>query len=202
MSTFTRSMPPRLSIARLATARMAIIAALACTLGLAIAATQWLMQPKESKLTFVGTQAGAEFEGVFEKFTADIKFDPKDLATSRFDVKIDVASVNTQDGERDDTMKGADLFNVKRWPTSQYVADKFTDLGGGKFSATGKLTLRDVTRDVPIEFTFEDKNGSAWLKGSAKLKRIDFGVGQGEWKDTSTVANDVKIKFALLLKKG
>ena len=178
------------------------MAGLACTLGLAIAATQWLMQPKESKLTFVGTQAGAEFEGVFDKFTADIKFDPKDLAGSRFDVKIDVASVNTQDSERDDTMKGSDLFDVKRWPTSHYVADKFTDRGGGKFSATGKLTLRDVTRDVPIEFTFEDKNGSAWLKGSAKLKRIEFGVGQGEWKDTSTVANDVKIKFALLLKKG
>lgn len=189
-------MPPRLSIARLAA-----VAALACTLGLAIAATQWLMQPKESKLTFVGTQAGAEFEGVFEKFTADIKFDPKDLATSRFDVKIDVASVNTQDEERDETMQGADLFNVKRWPSSQYVADKFTDRGGGKFSATGKLTLRDVTREVPIEFTFEDKNGNAWLKGSAKLKRLDFGVGQGEWKDTSTVANDVKIKFALLLKR-
>ncbi|HWK74213.1 MAG TPA: YceI family protein [Povalibacter sp.] len=168
--------------------------------GLALAATQWKMQPKESTLTFVATQAGAPFEGKFEKFTADIAFDPQDLAGSRFDVKIDLASVNSRDGERDDTIRGPDLFDVKRWPSGHYVADKFTAQGGDKFTATGKLTLRDVTRDVPIEFTFENANGSAWLKGTADLKRLDFGIGQGEWKDTATVANEVKIRFALLLK--
>ncbi len=84
------------------------------------------MQPKESKLTFVGEQAGAQFEGNFDKFTADISFDPKNLAASRFDVKIDTASVNTQDGERDTTIKSADLFDVKKFPSAQYVADKFT----------------------------------------------------------------------------
>jgi polyisoprenoid-binding protein YceI len=200
MSTTTEFMPLRF------TARLFVMALLAFALGLAVAATQWATQPAQSKVSFIGTQAGAEFEGVFKKFTADIKFDPKDLATSRFDVKIDVNSVDTKDGERDDTMKTADLFDVKRYPSSTYVADKFTALsdnkGGNKYRATGKLTIRNITRDVPIEFTFEEKAGSAWLKGTTKIKRVDFGVGQGEWKDTSTVANDVKINFALLLKKG
>jgi len=181
--------------------RIASFAALVlAAAGLALAATQWKMQPQESTLTFVATQAGAPFEGKFEKFTADIAFDPQDLAGSRFDVKIDLASVNSRDGERDDTIRSADLFDVKRWPTGHYVADKFTAKSGGKFTATGKLTLRDVTREVPIEFTFENQNGSAWLKGTAALKRLDFGVGQGEWKDTATVADEVKIRFALLLK--
>jgi polyisoprenoid-binding protein YceI len=169
---------------------------------LAFAAAQWSMQPKESKLTFVGVQAGAQFEGSFDKFTADISFDPKDLAHSRFDVKIDTASVNTQDGERDDTIKSTDLFDVKRFPSARYVADKFTAAGANKYSATGKLTLRDVTKDVPIEFTFDSKDGGAWLKGTAKIKRLDFGVGQGEWKDTSTVGNDVQVRFALRLKSA
>lgn len=166
----------------------------------ALAAAQWSMQPRESKLTFVGEQAGAQFEGGFDKFTADISFDPKNLPASRFDVKIDTASVNTQDGERDDTIKSADLFDVKRFPSARYVADKFTDKGGNKYSATGKLTLRNVTKDVPIDFTFESKDGGAWLKGTAKIKRLDFGVGQGEWQDTSTVGNDVQVRFALRLK--
>ncbi|MFC4310615.1 YceI family protein [Steroidobacter flavus] len=166
----------------------------------ALAAATWSLQPKESKLGFVGEQAGAQFEGGFDKFTADISFDPKNLAASRFDVKIDTASVNTQDGERDTTIKSADLFDVKRFPTAQYVADKFTDKGGNKYSATGKLTLRNVTKDVPIDFTFESKDGGAWLKGTAKIKRLDFGVGQGDWKDTSTVGNDVQVKFSLRLK--
>lgn len=173
--------------------------ALTLTLGLAFAATQWQMQPKESTLTFVGTQAGAAFEGVFEEFTADIKFDPQDLPGSRFEVHIDLTSVNSGDGERDDIIKGSDLFDVKRWPSGHYVAEKFTDKGAGKFSATGKLTLRDVTRDVPIEFTVTNQGGNAWLKGTATLKRLDFGVGQGEWQDTTAVANEVNIRFALKL---
>lgn len=166
----------------------------------ALAATQWTLQPKESKLTFVGTQADAQFEGTFERFTADIKFDPKDLAGSRFDVKIDMASVNSRDSERDDTIKSDDLFAVKQFPTAHYVAERFTAKGGNKFTAAGKLTLRNVTREVPIEFTFDKKDASAWLKGSAQLKRLDFGVGQGDWKETKDVGNDVKVSFVLLLK--
>lgn len=167
----------------------------------ALAAAQWTLQPKESTLTFVATQAGAEFEGGFKRFTADIRFDPQDLAGSRFDVKIDMASVDSQDSERDDTIKSDDLFAVKQFPDAHYVAEKFTAKGGNKFAGTGKLTLRNVTREVPIEFTFEQKNGSAWLKGSAQLKRLDFGVGQGDWKDTENVGNEVKVNFVLLLKQ-
>jgi polyisoprenoid-binding protein YceI len=169
--------------------------------GVAFAATQWTLQPRESKLTFVGTQAGAEFEAAFQRFTADIRFDPQDLAGSRFDVKIDMASVDSKDSERDDTVKGDELFAVKQFPTAHYLAERFTSKGGNKFAATGKLTLRNVTREVPIEFTFEKKDGGAWLKGSAQLERLDFGVGQGDWKDTETVANEVKVNFVLLLKQ-
>jgi polyisoprenoid-binding protein YceI len=165
----------------------------------AFAATQWTLQPKESKLTFVGTQADAEFEGTFERFTADIRFDPQDLAGSRFDVQIDMASVDSRDSERDDAIKSDDLFAVKQFPSAHYVAERFTAKGGNKFTAAGKLTLRNVTREVPIEFTFEKKDGSAWLKGSAQLQRLDFGVGQGDWKDTKDVGNEVKVRFVLLL---
>ena len=179
--------------------RYLLVLALVCG-SIAFAATQWTVQPKESKLTFVGTALEAPFDGTFERFTADIKFDPQDLAGSRFDVKIDTASANTRNADRDDALKGDDFFATKQFPTAHYVADRFASKGGNNYSATGKLTIRNVTRDVPIEFTFETKNGSAWLKGSAQLKRLDFGVGQGEFKDTGQVANEVKINFVLLLK--
>ena len=179
--------------------RYFLILVLVCG-SVALAATKWTVQPKESKLTFVGIQQGAEFTGVFERFTADIQFDPQDLAGSRFDVKIETASAKTRDDDRDSTLLSDDFFAVKQYPTAHYVTDRFTAKGGNKFSATGKLTVRNVTRDVPIEFTFESKNGSAWLKGGAQLKRLDFGVGQGEWQDTEQVGNEVKINFVLLLK--
>jgi polyisoprenoid-binding protein YceI len=57
----------------------------------------------------------------------------------------------------------------------------------------GKLTLRNVTREVPITFEVDGKS----LKGSAQLKRLDFGVGQGDWQDTEWVANEVEVGFVL-----
>jgi polyisoprenoid-binding protein YceI len=169
--------------------------------GVALAATAWRTEPTRSKLAFVGTQAGAQFEGVFERFTANINFDPKSLADSKFDVTIDVKSVNSKDKERDDIIRSADIFAANKFPAARYVADKFVDNGGGKFTGHGKLTLRDVTRDTPIEFTYTPDASGAILKGSAKIKRLDFGVGQGEWKDTQWVANEVRVDFNLKLNK-
>jgi polyisoprenoid-binding protein YceI len=176
----------------------------ACTLLSALAlaaAAAWRVQPKESTLTFVANQAGADFEGAFQKFTADIAFDPQHLPDSRFDVTIDLASVNTRDSERDDILRGPDLFAVQQYPTAHYVAERFTAKGGAKYTAAGKLTLRNVTRETPIEFTFEQGATGAWLKGTARIRRLDFGVGQGEWKDTEWVGNDVGVKFSLKLTK-
>jgi polyisoprenoid-binding protein YceI len=183
--------------------RRIVLFALLTMAGVAWAAILWRMEPTASQLTFVGKQAGAEFTGKFERFTADIHFDPEDLANSKFIVDIDVATVNSKDKERDDILKGNDLFNVKRWPKARYVAETITAKGDDKFSATGKLTIRDVTRDVPIEFAFtlDPAGKNAWLKGGAALKRLDFGVGQGEWKDTQWVSNDVRVEFALRLAK-
>jgi polyisoprenoid-binding protein YceI len=181
--------------------RILLFAAAMIVLDGAVAAN-FTTDAKQSKLVFVGKQAGAELQGVFEKFNADVRFDPKDLGTAKVDVSIDTKSVTTKDKDRDGIIRGPDIFAADRWPTAHYVADKFTDEGGGKFLGQGKLTLRDVTRDVPIEFSFQtDANGS-WLKGSAHLKRLDFGAGQGDWKDTSFVSNEVRVEFSLRLTPG
>ena len=67
------------------------------------------------------------------------------------------------------------------------------------FHATGSLTLHGVTRDVPIDFQFATSASGARLEGSATLKRLDFGVGQGDWKSTEWIGDEVKINFSLLL---
>ncbi len=167
----------------------------------ASAATNWVMDPQHSTLSFTGTQAGAQFQGSFKSFTADIKFDPKDLATSRFDVTIDLSSVSTQDDDRDETVKGADFFAIAKWPKARYITQTIAAKDAKTYVGTGKLTLRNVTRDLPITFTFEVNGNQGTLKGSAALRRLDFGVGQGEWKDTSSVGNEVAVKFSLALKR-
>lgn len=154
---------------------------------------------QQSRLEFVGLQAGAEFKGVFHKFTADVDFAPDTLASSRIDVQIDMNSVDSMDKDRDATIRGKDVFDVAHNPTAHYVTKSITKTAAG-FSAVGALTLRGVTKDVPIEFQFVAAAAGAKLSGSAKLNRLDFGVGQGDWKSTETIGDAVKINFTLVLK--
>ena len=162
-------------------------------------ATGYTADPQQSRLEFVGVQAGAEFKGSFHKFSADIEFAPDALANSRFDVLIDMKSVDSMDKDRDTTIRGSDIFDVAHWPAAHYVTRSFTKTAAG-YAAVGALTLRGVTKDVPIEFQFTQAASGAKLEGSAKLKRLDFGAGQGDWKSTEWVADAVKISFSLVLK--
>jgi polyisoprenoid-binding protein YceI len=155
--------------------------------------------PAQSKLEFTGLQAGAEFKGVFHKFTATVDFSADALPTSRIDVQIDMASVDSSDKDRDTTIRGKDVFDVAHNATAHYVTKTISKSASG-YAAAGSLTLHGVTKDVPIEFQFVPAAGGAKLSGSAKLNRLDFGVGQGDWKSTDTIGDAVKINFSLVLK--
>jgi polyisoprenoid-binding protein YceI len=155
--------------------------------------------PGASRLEFVGIQAGAEFKAVFHKFTAAIAFAPDSLANAQFDVQIELNSLDSMDNDRDSTMRGADIFDVAHFPTAHYVTRSFAKTAAG-YTALGALTLHGVTRDVPIDFQFTATSAGARLEGTARLKRLDFGVGQGEWKSTESVADAVKVAFSLVLK--
>jgi polyisoprenoid-binding protein YceI len=152
-----------------------------------------------SRLEFTGVQAGAPFQAVFHKFTAAVDFDPALLASARIDVTIDMNSVDSGDKDRDGTMRGADIFDVAHFPAAHYVTKTVTRTATG-FRAAGSLTLDGVTKDVPIEFKFVPGAGGATLSGTAELKRLDFGVGRGDWKSTEWVADAVKVAFSLDLK--
>ena len=188
---------PRRLVASLALAA-ALLAASA-----AQAATQWTADPARSKLGFTGTLTGGSFDGAFQRFQPVITFDPADLAGSRFQVTIETGSADTRDGDRDAILKGPDFFAVERWPKATFEARKFAAAGPGRYSAQGKLTLRDATRDVTLTFTFKPAadGRTAALAGGTSVRRLDFGVGQGDWRDTAMVGNEVKISFDLFLRR-
>jgi polyisoprenoid-binding protein YceI len=151
-----------------------------------------------SKLEFTGTQAGADFTGIFHDYTASVEFDPEALDRARIDVQIRLASVDTKDKDRDNTIRGPDIFDTAHFPVAHYVTRSIAKSGGG-YTAIGALTLRGVTKDVAIAFQFAPSNGSAKLIGTAQLKRLQFGAGQGDWKSTEWIADPVRISFALAL---
>jgi polyisoprenoid-binding protein YceI len=159
----------------------------------------YVSDPQQSRLEFVGVQAGADFKGSFHKFSAAVDFSPDALANAHIDVQIDLNSVDSMDKDRDTTIRGPDMFDVAHSPMAHYVTRSFAKTAAG-YSAVGALTLRGVTKDVPIDFKFTQGPAGAKLEGTAKLKRLDFGAGRGDWKSTEWVADEVRISFSLLLK--
>lgn len=153
-----------------------------------------------SRLEFTADQAGAPVTGRFTRFRAEICFDPADLAASRFDVTIQTASADSGDAERDAALASEDFFASERIPEARYRTGKLIAGKGGKFAAEGQLSLRGVTKPVPIAFSYaRAADGTAKLDGEAKLSRLAFGVGQGDWTDTEWVGDEVIVRFRLAL---
>lgn len=174
----------------------------ASTTNAAGAPATYTLDAAKSTLEFSFVQAGAQNKGRFPKFSVNLVFADDNLAASKLDVSIDTAALDTGDQERDDTLKDTDLFDVKKFPQARYTATQFTKSGAG-YAAAGSLLLRAVTKPQRIEFTLrsatEQGRRVLYMTGKSLVKRLDYGVGQGDWKSTEWVGNDVTITFNLRL---
>jgi polyisoprenoid-binding protein YceI len=172
-------------------------AAMLASSALAAPAQNWAVDPANSKLGFKGAMNGDAFNGLFHRWSAQIAFDPKNLAGSKVAVGIDVASAATGDADRDQAMPTPDWFSAKTLPRASFVTTGFKDLGGGRFEADGDLTIRGVKRPLALPFTLAISGDTARMNGSAVINRTAFGIGQGQWKTGDVVATAVTVTVAL-----
>jgi polyisoprenoid-binding protein YceI len=155
-----------------------------------------------SAIRFTAYQEGAPVDGGFGDFTAQIVFDPNDLAASRVAVGIDTASVATGHKDRDTALRSSSFFDVARWPSATFVSERLSHQGGDRYEAHGRLTIRDVTREVilPFQLSIQEDGGErrADAHGELTISRLDYGVGQGEWASTGTVGEEVVIRLDII----
>lgn len=153
----------------------------------------------QSTLGFTATFQGAPFQGSFAQWHAAIRFDPVHLASSRLDVTVDTTSASTGDSDRDGALPGADFFNATRYPQAHYVATGFVQ-AGSHVIARGQLTLRGEAHPLSLTVTVTPQSGGTTLMDvSGTLQRLAYGVGGGEYADTSVIGNDVTVNAHLVL---
>ncbi len=177
--------------------RMVLIALM--LLPLAAFAREWKIDPARSALTFTGTYQDEKFEGRFKRFDAKIDYDPADLAHAKFDVTIDIASADTANTERDQALPGKDFFDTAQFPRAHFVSTRFRKSANGQVLADGTLSLRGVSKPVTLTVKFVPFGSGATLDVDTTLKRLDFGIGSGDWADTSMIGNDVAVHGHLVL---
>jgi polyisoprenoid-binding protein YceI len=169
--------------------------------GTSVSAPRYRQAPG-STLTFSFEQAGAASQGAFKQFTTTLAYDEKNLAGSSLNVNVQMASLDTQDQDRDTLLAGADLFDTQKYPAATFVANALVRDAKGRLEAAGKLTLRGVTRDLRIPLVIKPTATGLELTGETSIKRLDFGVGQGEWSSTEWVGDTVKLNYKVVLTRS
>lgn len=151
----------------------------------------------KSRISCVSRQEKVPVEALFRKFTAQIAFDPARPQTGKAQIEIDLNSFDIGFAEYNDDAKGKNWFDVRNFPRATFVSTGMRALGDGKFEARGPLTIKGKTNDVVASFTYKEEGGVGMFDGAFAIKRLQYNIGEGAWRDTDTVADDVQIKFRI-----
>ena len=164
----------------------------------------WKLDPTHSELSFsVRHLAISKVRGTFETFDVTI-VTAENPEESTLEASIDIASVNTNQKDRDAHLRTSDFFLVDEHPTATFRSTKF-DVDGDDFTITGDLTLRGVTKEVVLKGEFggivTDGYGQtkAGATATAKINRHDFGVSWNAALEAGgfTLGDDVTLNFEL-----
>lgn len=184
--------------------RSSLVARLALGVALATAAVPAALAQAvdlaKSRVTATFRQMNVPVDAQFTKFTANIGFDAARPAEARATIEIDTASFDLGKGaeEYNSEVRKKEWFDSRAHPKAVFVANGARALGGGRFEAPGKLTIKGRTLDVVAPFTVKTEGGAQVFEGQLPIKRLAFNIGEGEWKDTSMVADDVVVKFRVV----
>ncbi len=143
----------------------------------------------------------SKVRGHFTEFSGDIVV-AEEPASSKVDVTIDVASVDTRDPQRDGHLKSPDFFELEKYPTITFTSTSVHG-GGGDWKVDGDLTIHGVTRPVTLELEFLGATGDPYggkrigFSASTEIDRSDFGLGWNAALETGgvVVSKNVKIEI-------
>ena len=180
--------------------RIAFLAALSLgALSTLPALAQQKLVPAQSDISFTSKQMGVPVEGRFKKFDAQISFDPAKPQASRIAFTIDTGSATVGARETDVELPKPEWFNVGKFPQATFQSSAVKGLGGGRFEVAGKLSIKGSSQDVIVPVQLTQSGATTVAAGSFSLKRLTFKIGDGDWSDTSMVADEVQVRFKLTL---
>lgn len=170
---------------------------LASTLSVALiaSAAPLKLDPAKSTVSATFKQMNVPVEAKFKKFNAQIDYDAAKPELSKAVVDIDTASLDLGDADYNKEIAKKEWFNVAQFPKASFVSSSIKPAGAGKLNVNGKLTIKGKVTEVAFPMAVKQEAGKQVFEGSLPIKRLTYNIGEGEWKDTSMVADEVLIKF-------
>ncbi len=166
--------------------------------GAAYAVEYKQLQTNQSTLSFGYQQMGVAMDGRFRQFSAQIAFDPAKPERSMARFEVNLAGIDTGSKEADEEVASKLWFDAKTYPVASFVSSGLKPLGGNRYLASGKLSIKGKTLEVnaPVSFKTDGKRGI--FEGRFVIKRLAYGIGTGMWSDLATVGDDIQIVFHLV----
>lgn len=181
---------------------MIVCSITALTLSTSALAAPLKMDLTKSTVTAVFKQMNVPVEAKFKSFSSLIDFDATKPATAKASVEIDIPSFDLGDPEYNKEVLKKEWFNAAQFPKAGFVASTIKPSTGApagtKYDVVGKLTIKGKTIDVQFPLTVKKEGNSQVFDGSLPIKRLSFNIGEGDWKDTSMVADEITIKFHIV----
>ena len=153
----------------------------------------------KSRISCVSRQENVPVEAQFRKFTAEIAFDPARPEAGKAQIEIDLNSFDIGFADFNVEAKGKSWFDVRTFPRATFLSSSIRALGGARFDVRGPLTIKGRTHEVVAPFTYKEEAGTGVFDGAFTIKRLQYNIGEGAWKDTDTVADEVQIKFRIVV---
>jgi len=152
----------------------------------------------KSSVSAMFKQIGVPIDTKFTKFSAQIDYDAAKPQNAKAIVDIDIVSFDLGDPDYNQEVQKKEWFNGAQYPKANFTAGKITPSGVGKLEVSGKLTIKGKTADVTFLLNVKKEGAAQLFEGSLPIKRLAFSIGDGAWKDTSVVADEVIIKFRIV----
>jgi polyisoprenoid-binding protein YceI len=152
-----------------------------------------------SKVHFVIKNFGIKTGGDLSGLSGDINFVPANVAACRFNVSVDVKTIDTDNDSRDGHLKGKEYFDSDKFPMMTIKSAKINKTNKPNwFYFTGTLTMHGVTKNIAFPFTATPKGNDILFAGDFNINRLDYGVGSS----SAVLSNDVKVSLSVLAKKN
>jgi polyisoprenoid-binding protein YceI len=155
----------------------------------------------KSTVTATSKQMNVPVDGTFKKFAAQLSFDPAKPAAGSAKLSIDTASYDLGDESYNAQVRGKEWFDAAQYPNATFVSSAIAPAGGNQFKVSGTLTIKGKSENVTVPVTVAQQGSTQSFDGALPIKRSQFDIGTGEWKDTSVVADEVLIKFHIVAAK-
>jgi polyisoprenoid-binding protein YceI len=156
------------------------------------------VDPAKSTVHVVFKQMNVPVQAQFKKFTASIDYNSAKPENSKAQVDIDAGSLNLPAPEYNAEVLKKEWFNAAQFPKASFTSTSMKSAGAGKLDVTGNLTIKGKTVVVSFPLNIKTEGKSTSFEGSLPIKRLTFNIGEGDWKDTDMIADEVVIKFKVV----